>query len=135
MTVTFHPAKEQPVKAAVLTFVLGIGLQALWQFLTPAVAITLWVVLVVSLRDFFLETIYELDDEGLKVSGPLKPTKSYQWARFRAFIEDRNGLFLTPYLAKRATESQRGVFLPMNLEQRREAAAFCAERELARRDK
>ncbi len=129
----FHPAKESPGKAAVLAFVLGITLQALWNWLTPAVALVLWLVLLVSLRDFFLETRYTLSADGLRVEGQARASRSYPWQRFRAFVEDRNGLFLTPYQARRATESQRGLFLPLTPEQRRQSVAFCLEQGLTRR--
>lgn len=133
LELTFHPAKEQPYKAAALGFFLGIVLRVLWQFLEPMSAIGLWAVLIFSLRDFFLETRYLLDSDGLTIQGALKPKKTYPWERFRAFVEDRNGLFLTPYRAKRRTEGQRGVFLPLAPEQRRQAADLCESLNLARR--
>jgi hypothetical protein len=133
LELAFHPAKDHPIKAAVLGFVLGIAFQALWQALEPASAVLLIGLLLATVRDFFLETRYRLDGDGVAVGGVLKPSKAYPWRRFRAFIEDRNGLFLTPYLAKRRLEQQRGVFLPMTREQRLRASAFCEALELSRR--
>lgn len=131
--IVFHPAKQHPAKAAALGFLLGIAFQALWQALEPLTAVVLAGLMLATVRDFFLETNYTLDEEGLAVKGVLKPSKTYPWRRFRTFIEDRNGLFLSPYTARRALEQQRGVFLPMTREQRREAATFCLNRQLARR--
>ena len=133
LQLTFHPAKDHPVKAALLGFALGIAFQALWQALDPLSAVALVVLLLATVRDFFLETRYRLDPEGVTVEGVLKASKAYPWRRFRAFVEDRNGLFLTPYLAKRRLEQQRGVFLPMTREQRLRASAFCQGLELCRR--
>lgn len=133
LSITFHPAKEQPYKAAALGFFLGIALRAMWACLEPISALGLWGVLVFSLRDFYLETRYDLSLQGLAIQGALRPRKEYPWARFRAFVEDKNGLFLSPYLAKRRTENQRGVFLAMTPKQRRQAVGFCETLELARR--
>ncbi len=133
LSLTFHPAKQQPYKAAALGFTLGIGLRVLWQCLEPLSAIGLWAVLLFSVRDFFLESRYELSSQGLSIQGALKPRKNFPWARFRAFVEDKNGLFLSPYLNKRRTENQRGVFLPMTPDQRRQAGKFCEKIELVRR--
>lgn len=133
LEVVFHPAKAHPVKAALLGFALGIGFQALWQSLEPLAAVVLVGLLLATVRDFFLETRYRFDEEGVSVRGVLKSSKVYPWKRFRAFIEDRNGLFLTPYLKKRSLEQQRGLFLPMTREQRLEAADYCAKQSLSRR--
>lgn len=125
MTFLVHPAKDRPRTALALTFGLGILLQGLWQWLDPAPAIALWAILIFSLRDFFAPTSYQLSDEGVRVEGLLKSTKYYPWQRFRAYISDRNGIFLTPYRQKRATENQRGVFLPLNPDQRKQFEQFC----------
>lgn len=125
MTVDFHPAKARPKTALLLTFAYGILLQALWQAVPGPVAISLWVLSLGSLRDFFLPTTYRLEESGLTVEGPLKPKKSYPWARFRSFVSDRNGLFLSPYRSKRASEGRRGVFLPLSAGQRTEVKEYC----------
>jgi hypothetical protein len=111
--------------ALVLAFGLGILIQALWQWLSGPVAVVLWLALVFSLRDFFAPTTYHFRSEELVVDGPLKVRKSYPWRRFRSYVKDRNGLFLSPYLQKRVSESQRGLFLPLSPHQRQEALAFC----------
>ena len=133
LTLRFHPAKEQQGKALVLTFVLGIGLQVLWKLVAPVTAIILFALLIASLRDFFLETTYTFDEQGLRVGGLLKAKKSYGWNRFRTFINDRNGLFLTPYRQKRRTEQQRGVFLAMDRDSKQQAIEFCQSMELEER--
>lgn len=135
LEMVFHPAKEHPVKAAVLGFVLGMAFQALWQMLEPVTAVVLALVLLATVRDFFLETRYRFDEGGVAVRGVLKASRSYPWKRFRAFIEDRNGLFLTPYRCKRSLEQQRGVFLPMTREHRACAAQYCLALDLERRVK
>lgn len=125
MTVDFHPAKARPRTALVLTFAYGILLQALWHAVSPPLAVSLWVLSLGSLRDFFLPTTYRLEESGLTVEGPLKSRKAYPWTRFRSFICDRNGLFLSPYRSKRASESRRGVFLPLSAHQRACVKEFC----------
>lgn len=134
MNITFHPAKERPKTAAFLAFALGIVLQTLWQWLPAASALVLWLALVLSLRDFFLPSTYRLNEEGLTVGRALG-TRRYPWSRFRAFVSDRNGLFLSPYRTRRATENQRGVFLAMRPVQREKAVEFCREMGLEKRAK
>ena len=131
--IEFHPAKERPKTALLLAFSFGILAQALWQWVPPMVAIFLWTASVFSLRDFFLPTQYIFEESGILVRGPLKPTRQYAWHRFRTFQKDRNGIFLSPYHQKRATEAQRGVFLPLRPEQRNEVAEFCLQQGLTRR--
>lgn len=134
-SLVFHPAKDKPKTALFLTFALGIALQTLYQLLSPSVAVALWVALVVSLRDFFCPTTYCFDNNGLSVSGPLKFAKSYPWRRFRAYVEDRNGLFLTPYFQKRGAEGARGVFLPLLPQQKAVVRECCREFGLVKRGK
>jgi hypothetical protein len=134
MVLVFHPAKERPKVAAGLAFGLGILLQMLWQWLNPVPALVIWCVLVVSLRDFYLPSTYEMSAEGLMVQRVFG-TKRYPWERFRSYVKDRNGLFLSPYRTRRATENQRGLFLPLRSAQRDEAVEFCHEVGLERRDK
>ena len=125
MKLDFHPAKDRPKTAAFLAFGLGILLQALWQWTSPPVALALWSALVLSLRDFFLPTTYLFQAEGLTVNGPLKIGKAYPWRRFRSYVKDRNGLFLSPYRRKRSSENHRGVFLALLPSQREQALQAC----------
>lgn len=125
MEVSFHPAKDRPKTAAALTFFLGIVLQFLWQWTSAPVALVLWGALLFSLRDFFCPNTYRLETDALVVEGLLKYSRRYPWHRFRAYIKDRNGLFLSPYRQRRAMEGQRGVFLPLTSEQRDALEAHC----------
>ena len=134
MTIAFHPAKDRPKTAAALAFGLGILLQMLWQWLSPVPALVIWLALVLSLRDFYLPSTYNFDSEGLTIKR-LLGVKHYSWERFRAFVSDRNGLFLSPYRTRRATENQCGIFLPMAKDQRLQAVDFCSEIGLEKRAK
>lgn len=133
LEIVFHPAKGHPVKAALLAFGLGIAFQAVWQALEPLTAIVMAVVILATVRDFYLETRYRFDDDGLSISGLLKPARRYPWRRFRAFVEDRNGVFLTPYHARRRLEQQRGVFLALERADRKRAVELLEQRDLSRR--
>ena len=133
LEIVFHPAKAHPMKAAMLAFSLGIGIQAIWQLVEPLTAVALCLLVIASVRDFYLETRTQLSADGIAVRGFLKASRIYPWRRFRAFVEDRNGLFLTPYRVKRRTESARGVFFPMKAEERRLAVDYCLAQELVRR--
>ncbi len=130
-----QPAMDRPKAGLVLAFGLGILLQALWQWLEPLTALMLFAVLLFSLRDIFLPTVTVFDAEGITVRGPMKPLARYPWSRFRAYQVDRNGLFLSPYLQKRSTEGQRGVFLALTREQMVAAMERCEAQGLLRRSK
>jgi hypothetical protein len=134
VVLVFHPAKQKPKVAAGLAFGLGILLQMLWQWLSPVPALVIWSALVISLRDFYLPSTYEMTTGGLTVRR-MMGEKSYSWERFRSYVKDRNGLFLSPYRTRRATENQRGLFLPLLPGQRDEVIALCQEVGLERRPK
>lgn len=129
----FHPAKQHSKKAAALAFGLGIIGQIVWQLLEPPFALLTLTLLLASLRDFFLETRYTLNESGISIYGLLKPLKTYPWARFRSFVEDRNGLFLSPYRAKQALDLKRGLFLALEKDQRNQTTEFCRKMKLERR--
>lgn len=129
----FHPAKQHSKKAAALAFGLGVIGQIVWQLLEPPFALLTLTLLLASLRDFFLETRYTLDESGISVCGLFKPLKTYPWARFRTFVEDRNGLFLSPYKKKQVLDLKRGLFLPLSKSQRQRAAEFCHKLKLEQR--
>lgn len=135
MIFTFHPAKQRPRTAAALAFGLGILLQALWQWLDPVSALTIWCALLFTLRDFFAPSSYELNSQGLVVDGLLKVKKVYPWKRFRSYLKDRNGLFLSPYRKKKASEGYRGVFVALNPEQRDAFEQYCQDLGLEKRQK
>lgn len=128
-----QPAKDRPKAGLALTFCLGILLQGLWQWLEPLTALVLFAALLFSLRDVFLPTTTKMDSEGITVRGPWKSATNYPWSRFRTYQVDRNGLFLSPYLQKRSTEGQRGVFLALNREQVGAAMDRCEAFGLVRR--
>lgn len=135
MILSFHPARQRPRTAAAVAFGLGILLQALWQWLDPASALTIWFALLFTLRDFFAPSSYELSSQGLVVDGLLKARKVYPWKRFRSYLKDRNGLFLSPYRSKKASEGYRGVFLPLQPEQRDALEQYCLDLGLEKRQR
>lgn len=128
-----HPAVSAPYRAAALGFFLGLAARTVWALLDPWSASLLSVLLLASFRDFFLPTHFRFDDQGITISGALRATRKFPWNRFRSFIVDRNGLFLSPYTKPRWLESQRGVFLALSCDQRQEVQELCLERHLARR--
>lgn len=135
LELTLYPAKAHPIKAGVLAFILGLSFQTLWQILDPIPAVLLSTLLLTSVRDFYFQTHTTLSAHGIEIKGPLKPTRCYPWSRFRTYLEDRNGLFLSPYRKPRSLDLKRGVFLPLTPDQRRQAARFCQNFALTRRVK
>lgn len=113
MTLRFHPAADQPVKAAAVAFLVGLIGSAVFTLVAqPLVAAVIMLAFANSLSAFFLPTTYEATPEHLVVRRP-GSTRTYPWTRFRSFERDRNGIFLSPYRRRHRLDSLRGVFLPL----------------------
>jgi len=111
---TAHPFKTDPRKSVFLVII--ILLICLLVLLTTEnigftlIALTL---LVVSMRQFFLPTVYVLNAEGVEVrfSGT---SKKKRWDYFSSYYEDRNGILLSPFKDRSRLEAFRGMYLIAN---------------------
>lgn len=108
---TSHPLKEDKRKSAILiAFLVLIVLLVSLSFDSIALTALSAVLLVGSLRAFFIPTRYALDEKGISVESPVgKRTRS--WSEFKSYYADNNGVLLSPFPDKSILESFRGVYL------------------------
>ncbi len=129
MEISHHPAARRPGLALLICFGLGLVGSAAWQFLPePLVTLPLLAFLAYSLLPFFVPTRYRLSPSELEIG-----SRRYPWERFRAFVVDKNGVFLTPYRQSAPTERLRGVFLPLTRQDRLKVVKWLRERGLEER--
>lgn len=132
MTIDFHPAAARPRTAALLAFGVGLVGSVVFQLLDSAwVAAALMLAFVGSLSAFFFPSSYRFEEDELWVTRA-GSSKFYPLARFRSFQEDRNGIFLSPFVERHALDELRGLFLPMESEDRRRLSAWLEQRLLRR---
>ncbi|MEK7309474.1 MAG: hypothetical protein AAB038_01495 [Planctomycetota bacterium] len=108
---TTHPFKAEPKKSVFLVIIiLLICLLTLLTTESIGYALVALLLLVFSMRQFFLPTVYTLNAEGVEVkfSGA---TKKKPWSYFQSYYEDRNGILLSPFKEKSRLEAFRGIYL------------------------
>ena len=105
------PAKEHPLRAAVLIAalaVLGVLVRQGTHDAVLAVAGPLFVLLSVS--SWLMPTTYRLTDEALEVRS-LGVTRVRPWSEMRRMMVDETGIFLSPFERKHWLDAYRGVRL------------------------
>ena len=111
---TAHPFKADPKKSVFLVIIiLLICLLVLFTTASIGFALVALLLLVFSMRQFFLPTTYILNTEGVEVrfSGA---TKKKRWDYFQSYYEDRNGILLSPFKDRSRLEAFRGIYLIVN---------------------
>jgi len=111
---TAHPFKADPKKSVFLVvIILLVSLLTLLTTASIGYALVALALLVFSMRQFFLATVYTLNAEGVQVrfSGA---TKKKRWDYFSSYYQDRNGILLSPFKSRSRLESFRGIYLIAN---------------------
>ena len=111
---TAHPFKAEPRKSVFLVIIiLLICLLVLLTTASIGFALVALLLLVFSMRQFFLPTAYVLNAEGVEVrfSGA---AKKKPWDYFSSYYEDRNGILLSPFKDRSRLEAFRGIYLIVN---------------------
>jgi hypothetical protein len=112
-----HPAREKPAAAlAALAIITIAAFLAADQLGHAAAGIVAGIVLLTSLRRFFLPTRYNLDQSG--VSATLISVRRLDWTRVRRISTDAHGVYFGP----RSQHSRWDAFLGLHI-------AFGRERE------
>ncbi|MEW6026572.1 MAG: hypothetical protein AB1599_04690 [Planctomycetota bacterium] len=108
---TAHPFKADHKKSVFLVLlIILICLLALFATESAGFALVALTLLVFSMRQFFLPTVYTLNAEGVDVRF-LGSTQKRSWSYFQSFYEDRNGVLLSPFKERSRLESFRGIYL------------------------
>jgi hypothetical protein len=111
LTWTVHPLKQDVKKSVFLiAFIILICLLTYLNFSNPAFAVMAFVLLVISMRRFFIRTYYRLDESGIVINS-LGSHKKLSWDYFKSFYEDKHGILLSPFKDKSYLENFRGAYL------------------------
>lgn len=111
LTWVHHPARHEPLRLAVFTFVLILTVAGLALLepgsAFPAVAAA---VLVAAASPFLFPTRYTLLEEGIRIRS-LLARRSRRWEELRRWQADRNGILVSPFRAPSALDDLRGLYL------------------------
>ncbi|RKX65865.1 hypothetical protein DRP44_05365 [candidate division TA06 bacterium] len=111
---TSHPVIENQVRTIllmlflILIFVGVYFLYGFWWFLIS------FVFILSSLSSYFMKTEYTISENGVEVRSFLSHLKK-DWQYYRSFYEDKNGIFLSPFLKHSRLENFRGLYLRFGL--------------------
>lgn len=123
MNLAVHPARLQPRRTAMLGLILTALGGWLCTQVPPLTALTLWLVLLLSINEYLLPSRYQFDEAGIEIRrGPW--SQQYRWERFRSFIVDRNGILLSTFPRRHPLESFRGTFLALPQHQKGEVVTW-----------
>lgn len=127
LEVNEHPARSRPV-ASVLSMVFILAVSFLGYALIKTVLFPVFVIifLLVSNTSFFFPSRYVLTKEKIVIDRIIY-RKSYPWSRFRGYLCDKNGIYLSPTKDPKRFDRFRGVFLVMGKENRESAVAVLQE--------
>jgi hypothetical protein len=106
-----HPAKTRPlVTTAVILFL--IVLAALVYLLTYSALFTVIAALILygSLTQYFTKTTYEFTDTKVRVKYVVNKIEK-EWAQYRSYYADKNGVLLSPFPSPSRLENFRGLFI------------------------
>ncbi|MCX6826047.1 MAG: hypothetical protein NTV06_02080 [candidate division Zixibacteria bacterium] len=106
-----HPAKKNmKVTAAVSVFV--VLLVVIVYYISYSVWLTVlgFMILYGSLSAFYFPTRYKLTGNEVIIKTAFQ-TLHKQWAQYRSFYPDKNGVLLSPFLRPSRLENFRGVYI------------------------
>ena len=119
-----HPIKKDIRKTTFLfVFIVLIALLVYFSFNNLYFSVLAVLLLVVSVRQFFVRTHYTLNAEGVEVRS-LGTSRKRPWNYFRSFYVDNNGVLLSPFEGKSRLENFRGVYLLLPEKNRQEILDF-----------
>ncbi len=105
-----HPIVENQIRTIILTiFLIGlfVGIYFLWGFWWFLIS---FVFILSSLSSYFMKTNYTLTEESIEIRSFLSHLKK-EWKYYRSYYEDKNGIFLSPFVKHSRLENFRGVYL------------------------
>ena len=109
---TVFPMKEHLGKAILFWVVLVFTVWAVsWNLQNVLMTLVATLVLLGALTSFYLPTTYSANADGVSWKR-LTGGKKLEWTRVRSVVDEREGLFLSPYPVKSRMENFRGIYLP-----------------------
>ena len=115
---TVHPMVDNPKKGILFWIILPIVIWLFYWNIEPdfsrnasrlsTFAVTL--ILLIYFSQIYLSTRFMINSEGIALSRWLF-TKRLAWNRVRSMVEEKNGVFISPFPVRTRLENFRGVFL------------------------
>ncbi len=124
---TCNMLKDQPQRflSAVLT-VLAAAMFFAYVF-GLAYAIIALVLLIISLPELFCPFKYKLYNDRVIVDRFFYKV-NHEYSYYKKVVDDKNGIFLSPYRIKTRMENFRGILIRLPEEKRAEVLAFIKEK-------
>jgi len=124
---TCNILKDQPQRflSAVLT-VLAAAMFSAFVF-GFAYAIIALVLLIISLPELFFPFKYKLYNDRVVVDRFFYKV-NHEYSYYKKVVDDKNGIFLSPYRIKTRMENFRGILIRLPEENRAEVLAFIKEK-------
>ncbi|GEM_PF-440862 len=106
-----HPARVRPL-ATTLVIMFLLALAALVYLLTLSAVFTCITALVLygSLTQYFTRTTFEFTDTKVRVKYIVNKVEK-EWAQYRSYYVDKNGVLLSPFPAPSRLENFRGLYV------------------------
>ena len=122
-----HPAKERPVAAAVVFFLM----LAIYYYVysvteSPVMVLVAVLVFLISLSTFFFPTRYTVNEKMVTIKY-LYTSKERNLSAFRTIFPGRRGVLLSPFLGPSRLENYRGFYLRYGKDNKEEVDQFLAE--------
>ncbi len=109
-----HPVKRRPLFSIVITLLVLFIIAMVYNTTQSAFfGLLAFIIMFVSLAKFYFPTHYRLSDKGVTVKTTTQ-TLSKNWADYRSFYPDKNGLLLSPFAEPSRLENFRGLFIMFN---------------------
>ena len=106
-----HPAKARPLVTTLVILFL-IVLAVLVYLLTYSAVFTVIAAIILygSLTQYFTKTTYEFTDTKVRVKYVVNKIEK-DWAQYRSYYIDKNGVLLSPFAGPSRLENFRGLFI------------------------
>lgn len=123
-----HPFTKNILKSSlVLLAILGTSVLAGYFMENFLVSVFVFVFLVISNTSFFFPSVYIFSKDKFTVDRIIYK-KSYPWKRFKSFVLDKNGVYLSPLKDASNFDRFRGVFLVMGCKNREKLKPLLEEK-------
>ncbi len=123
-----HPFAKSILKSSlVLLVILGTSVLAGYFMENFLVSVFTFVFFVVSNTSYFFPSTYIFSKDKFTVDRIIYK-KSYPWQRFKSFILDKNGVYLSPLKDVSNFDRFRGVFLVMGCKNREKLKPLLEEK-------
>ncbi len=106
-----HPAKARPlITTLVILFLLVLAVLVYLLTYSAIFAVIAALILYGSLTQYFTKTAYEFTDTKVRVKYVVNKIEK-EWAQYRSYYADKNGVLLSPFPGPSRLENFRGLFI------------------------